>query len=63
MSTLHIDFGEHRKSKIVGIDLGTTNSLVAVMDLTRPEILTDSEGRKIVPSVVSSERERRVDRR
>ena len=36
------------QSKIVGIDLGTTNSLVAVMDLTGPRILSG-----IVPSVVS----------
>src|SRR3954469_8519143 len=53
MSTLQIDFG-HAKPKIVGIDLGTTNSLIAVMDLTGPRILEDAEGRKIVPSVVSS---------
>ena len=30
MGTFQIDFGDERKSKIVGIDLGTTNSLVAV---------------------------------
>src|SRR5580704_16361446 len=47
MSTFQIDFGES-KSKIVGIDLGTTNSLVGVMDLTGPRILSG-----IVPSVVS----------
>src|SRR5450432_2106450 len=47
MSTFQIDFGG-LKSKIVGIYLGTTNSLVAVMDLTGPRILTG-----IVPSVVS----------
>lgn len=47
MSTLQIDFGEP-KSHIVGIDLGTTNSLVSVMDLTGPRILSG-----IVPSVVS----------
>src|SRR5579864_5677143 len=47
MSTLQIDFG-HSKPRIVGIDLGTTNSLVAVMDLTGPRILSG-----IVPSVVS----------
>src|ERR1700687_3248262 len=47
MSTLQIDFG-HSKSPIVGIDLGTTNSLVAVMELTGPRILSG-----IVPSVVS----------
>jgi Fe-S protein assembly chaperone HscA len=49
MSTFQIDFGgEQAASKIVGIDLGTTNSLVAVMDLTGPRILSG-----IVPSVVS----------
>jgi Fe-S protein assembly chaperone HscA len=50
MSTFQIDFGNGspRASKIVGIDLGTTNSLVAVMDLTGPRILSG-----IVPSVVS----------
>jgi molecular chaperone DnaK (HSP70) len=53
MGTFQIDFGESRKSKIVGIDLGTTNSLIATMGLTGPEIISDSEGRKIVPSVVS----------
>ena len=47
MSTLQIDFG-YAKPRIVGIDLGTTNSLVAVMDLTGPRILSG-----IVPSVVS----------
>jgi molecular chaperone DnaK len=49
MSTFQIDFGESKpESKIVGIDLGTTNSLVAVMELTGPRILSG-----IVPSVVS----------
>src|SRR5215469_9246129 len=49
MSTLQIDFGDTKpQSKIIGIDLGTTNSLVAVMDLTGPRILSG-----IVPSVVS----------
>src|SRR3954464_13813446 len=54
MGTFQIDFGEDRHSKIVGIDLGTTNSLIAVMDLTGPRILEDANGRKIVPSIVSS---------
>ena len=53
MGTFQIDFGESRQSKIVGIDLGTTNSLVAVMELTGPRIIEDAEGRKIVPSIVS----------
>ena len=53
MGTFQIDFGESRKSKIVGIDLGTTNSLIAYMDLTGPRIVEDADGRKIVPSIVS----------
>ncbi|MBV9158649.1 MAG: Fe-S protein assembly chaperone HscA [Acidobacteriaceae bacterium] len=57
MGTFQIDFGESRKSKIAGIDLGTTNSLVAVMELTGPRIIEDAEGRKIVPSVVSLARD------
>src|SRR5580704_9252473 len=49
MGTFQIDFGESKPaSKIVGIDLGTTNSLVAVMELTGPRILSG-----IVPSVVA----------
>jgi Fe-S protein assembly chaperone HscA len=54
MGTFQIDFGEQRRSKILGIDLGTTNSLAAYMDLTGPKIVEDSEGRKIVPSIVSA---------
>src|SRR6476646_8285969 len=53
MGTFQIDFGESRASKIAGIDLGTTNSMIAYMDLTGPRIVEDAEGRKIVPSVVS----------
>ena len=51
MSTFQIDFGD--KPRIVGIDLGTTNSLVAFMDLTGPKIIPGSDGNKLVPSVVS----------
>ena len=38
---------------MVGIDLGTTNSLVAFMDLTGPKIIPGADGDKLVPSVVS----------
>src|ERR1700693_1707052 len=51
MSTFQIDFGE--QPRIVGIDLGTTNSLVAFMDLTGPKIIPGADGNKLVPSVVS----------
>jgi molecular chaperone DnaK len=39
-------------SKIVGIDLGTTNSLVAMVDSGIPLVLADAEGRRLTPSVV-----------
>ena len=38
--------------KIVGIDLGTTNSLVAVVDSGIPFVLADAEGQRLTPSVV-----------
>ncbi|MCC6363654.1 MAG: Fe-S protein assembly chaperone HscA [Bryobacterales bacterium] len=48
-----IDFGSHRKPRIVGIDLGTTNSLVAFLDLTGPKIIPGADGDLLVPSIVS----------
>jgi len=39
-------------SKIVGLDLGTTNSLVATVDSGIPLVIADSEGRRLTPSVV-----------
>ncbi len=40
-------------SDIVGIDLGTTNSLIGVMDAGFPILLADANGRRLTPSVVS----------
>lgn len=40
-------------SKIIGIDLGTTNSCVAIMEGTEPKILTNEEGARTTPSVVA----------
>src|ERR1700692_3604886 len=48
---MDIDFGT--TERVVGIDLGTTNSLVAFMDLTGPKIIPGADGDKLVPSVVS----------
>ncbi len=39
-------------SKIIGIDLGTTNSVVAIMEGGSPKVLTNSTGNRITPSVV-----------
>lgn len=50
MSSFEIDFGE--SERVVGIDLGTTNSLVAYMDLTGPKIIPSDDG-NLVPSIVS----------
>ena len=40
-------------SKIIGIDLGTTNSAVAVMEAGEPNILESKEGKRTTPSVVA----------
>src|SRR5207244_1383598 len=40
-------------SKIVGIDLGTTNSVVAVLEGGEPVVITNSEGSRTTPSVVA----------
>src|SRR5947208_2973728 len=39
--------------KIIGIDLGTTNSVVAVMEGGDPVVIPNAEGRRTTPSVVS----------
>ena len=40
-------------SKIIGIDLGTTNSVVAVMEGSEPAVITNPEGNRLTPSVVA----------
>ncbi|MEK7581689.1 MAG: molecular chaperone DnaK [Patescibacteria group bacterium] len=39
-------------SKVIGIDLGTTNSVVAVVEGGKPKVIHSAEGRNIIPSVV-----------
>jgi Fe-S protein assembly chaperone HscA len=53
MGTFQIDFGHQDQGPVVGIDLGTTNSLVAVMEHTGPTIIPGEDGDKLVPSVVT----------
>ncbi len=40
-------------AKVIGIDLGTTNSCIAIMEGTEPKVLTNAEGSRTTPSVVA----------
>ena len=39
--------------KIIGIDLGTTNSVVALMEGSEPKVIANAEGNRLTPSVVA----------
>ncbi|KKQ73819.1 MAG: Chaperone protein DnaK [Berkelbacteria bacterium GW2011_GWB1_38_5] len=43
-------------SKVIGIDLGTTNSVVAVVEAGKPKVIHSAEGKNIIPSVVDPQK-------
>src|SRR5438046_6988985 len=45
--------GYHMPGKVIGIDLGTTNSVVAVMEGGQPAVIVNQEGARLTPSVVA----------
>jgi molecular chaperone DnaK len=40
-------------AKVIGIDLGTTNSCVAIMDGSQPRVIENAEGARTTPSIVA----------
>ena len=46
--------------KVIGIDLGTTNSCVAVVEGGRPKLVANAEGRRTTPSVVAHSRKKEL---
>merc|ERR1719443_318173 len=49
-----------RQGEIVGIDLGTTNSCVAIMEGAQPKVIENSEGMRTTPSMVGFQEDQRL---
>src|SRR5262245_256641 len=56
-ASIEITRRNHQMSKVIGIDLGTTNSVVAVMEGGEPAVIVNQEGGRTTPSVVGFTKE------
>ena len=45
--------------RVIGIDLGTTNSCVSIMEGSQPKVLENAEGARTTPSMVSFDEEKK----
>ena len=52
-NSLLVNFSSKKTGAVIGIDLGTTNSCVAVMEGSTPKVIENAEGARTTPSVIA----------